>query len=101
MNEIAKPPPPEGTDPSGLGPEVRQSFVERYAIAQRTEGILAPVLTTVLAFFVGGLVVLVTTGKNPLTTYRAIFEGAGWSWFFEIGNHRIGLPWSDATSVSR
>ena len=97
MNEIAKPPPPEGTDPSGLGPEVRQSFVERYAIAQRTEGILAPVLTTVLAFFVGGLVVLVTTGKNPLTTYRAIFEGAGWSWFFEIGNHRIGLPWSDAT----
>jgi simple sugar transport system permease protein len=42
-------------------------------------------------------VVLVTTGKNPLTTYRAIFEGAGWSWFFEIGNHRIGLPWSDAT----
>ena len=32
----------------------------------------------------GGLVVLVTTGKNPIETYRAIFEGAGLNWFFEI-----------------
>ena len=24
----------------------------------------------------------VTTGKNPLTTYRAIFDGAGFNWFF-------------------
>ncbi len=36
-----------------------------------------PLLTTLLAFFIGGLVVLVTTGKNPLTTYKAIFEGSG------------------------
>ena len=35
-----------------------------------------------LAFLVGGLVVLVTTGSNPLTTYRAIFDGAGFNWFF-------------------
>ena len=97
MSDVAPPTPPDGVDPSGLGPEVRQSFVERYSVAQRAEGIVAPLLTTVLAFFVGGLVVLVTTGKNPVTTYRAIFEGAGWSWFFEVGNHRIGLPWSDAT----
>ena len=33
----------------------------------------------------GGLVVLVTTGKNPSTTYKAIFEGSGLNWFF---------PWS-------
>ena len=39
---------------------------------------------------------LVTTGKNPVTTYRAIFEGAGLSWFFEVGNNEIGLPFSDA-----
>jgi simple sugar transport system permease protein len=32
----------------------------------------------------GGLVVLVTTGKNPLRTYQAIFDGAGLNWF---------LPW--------
>ncbi len=74
--------PPE--DPSGMGPPVGASIVERYAIAQKAEGILAPVLTAVLAFFVGGLVVLVTTGKNPLTTYKAIFEGSGLNWL---------LPW--------
>ena len=96
MSDVAVPPPPDSPDPSGLGPELRQSFVERYGIAQRAVGVAAPLLTTILAFLVGGLVVLVTTGKNPLTTYRAIFEGAGWSWFFEIGNHRIGLPFSDA-----
>ena len=75
MSDVSAPPP--GVDPSGLGPEVRPSFVERYAVAQRAEGVLAPILTTLLAFFVGGLVVLVTTGKNPITTYKAIFEGAG------------------------
>jgi general nucleoside transport system permease protein len=88
-------PPVGGPDPAGLGPEVGPSFVERYGFAQRAEGVLAPLLTTVLAFFVGGLVVLVTTGKNPLTTYRAIFEGAGLSWFFEVGSHEIRLPFSD------
>ncbi len=78
----AKDEPPE--DPSGMGPQVGASIVERYAIAQKAEGILAPVLTALLAFFVGGLVVLVTTGKNPLTTYKAIFDGSGLNWL---------LPW--------
>ena len=89
--------PPPGVDPSGLGPDVQPGLIERYGLAQRAEGFVAPLLTTVFAFFVGGLVVLVTTGKNPLTTYRAIFEGAGLSWFFEVGSYRIGLPFSDAT----
>ena len=71
-------------DPSGLGPEVRQNLLGRYGVAQKAGGILAPVLTALLAFAVGGLVVLITTGKNPLATYRAIFEGAGFNWF---------LPW--------
>ena len=45
----------------------------------------------VLAFLIGGLVVLVTTGKNPLATYQAIFEGAGLNWFFPwvTGDDRI------------
>jgi len=71
-------PPP---DPSGL-PEVKQSVLGRYQVAQKAGGLIAPVLTAVLAFFVGGLVVLITTGSNPLTTYRAIFDGAGFNWFF-------------------
>jgi general nucleoside transport system permease protein len=73
---------PTPADPSGLGPEVRQSLLGRYDVAQKAGGLLAPVLTAVLAFFVGGLVVFATTGKNPLTTYRAIFDGAGFNWFF-------------------
>ena len=81
MSEHATPP---ADDPSGLGPEVRQPLVERYQIAQRAEGILAPVLTALLAFLAGGIVVLMTTGKNPLTTYRAIFEGSGLNYL---------LPW--------
>jgi len=75
----ASPTPPP--DPSGI-PEVRQSVLGRYELAQKAGGLLAPVLTAVLAFFVGGLVVLITTGSNPLTTYRAIFDGAGFNWFF-------------------
>ena len=45
--------------------------------AQRAGGIVVPLLTAIIAFFMGGLVVLATTGKNPLKTYRAIFNGAG------------------------
>jgi general nucleoside transport system permease protein len=79
MSDLETPTP---ADPSGLGPEVRQSVLGRYDLAQKAGGLLAPVLTAVLAFLVGGLVVFVTTGKNPLTTYRAIFDGAGFNWFF-------------------
>ena len=49
--------------------------------ATRIGGILVPLAATVLAFFIGGLVVAVT-GHNPLTAYKAIFEGTGLNWFF-------------------
>jgi ABC-type uncharacterized transport system permease subunit len=83
--------------PGGLGPEPRQlSLIGRYGLAQRLGGILAPLLTALLAFLIGGIVVLVTTGKNPLTTYQAIFEGSGLNWFLEVGSYEIGLPFGDA-----
>jgi general nucleoside transport system permease protein len=47
----------------------------------RGGGILVPVVTALLAFFVGGLVVL-ATGANPISTYKAIFEGSGLNWLF-------------------
>jgi ABC-type uncharacterized transport system permease subunit len=47
----------------------------------RGGGIITPIITVLVAFFVGGLVVLFT-GHNPLSTYRAIFEGTGLNWFF-------------------
>ena len=78
--------------PPDTPPEREESFSERLALAQRAGGVLAPLVTVVIAFVMGGLVVLVTTGKNPIETYRAIFEGAGLNWFFDI-------PW-DFNSVA-
>ena len=79
------------SDPGGLGPETRLSLTERYNVAARAEGILAPLLTVVFAFFIGGLVVLVTTGKNPIETYKAIFNGTGLNWLFPwvTGDERV------------
>jgi simple sugar transport system permease protein len=47
----------------------------------RLGGILVPLAATLLAFLIGGLVVLIT-GSNPITAYKAIFEGTGLNWFF-------------------
>jgi ABC-type uncharacterized transport system permease subunit len=78
--------------PDEQPPEPGESFGQRLALAQRAGGVVAPLLTVAIAFVMGGLVVLVTTGKNPIETYRAIFDGAGLNWFFEI-------PW-DPNSLS-
>jgi ABC-type uncharacterized transport system permease subunit len=55
------------------------------AFYERAGGFLIPVAATVLAFFIGGLVVL-ATGANPLTAYKAIFEGTGLTWFIPGGD---------------
>ena len=47
----------------------------------RAGGIITPLLTALIAFFIGGLVVALT-GANPLTTYKAIFNGSGLNWLF-------------------
>jgi ABC-type uncharacterized transport system permease subunit len=70
--------------PSGAPDEPPESFASRIALAQRAGGLVAPLITVLIAFVMGGLVVLVTTGKNPLETYRAIFDGSGLNWFFQI-----------------
>ena len=51
--------------PAEPAPEPGESFAERLALAQRAGGLVAPLLTVLLAFVMGGLVVFVTTGKNP------------------------------------
>jgi len=62
----------------------------RLALAQRAGGLVGPLLTTVSALLIGGLVVL-ATGANPLSTYRAIFDGSGLNWLF---------PWVTGTARS-
>jgi ABC-type uncharacterized transport system permease subunit len=56
------------------------SLTGRLALYQRAGGALTPVVTTLVAFFLAGLVVLATTGKNPLPVYRGIFDGTGLPW---------------------
>jgi ABC-type uncharacterized transport system permease subunit len=53
----------------------------RLAIYLRGGGIVTPLITLLIAFVVGGLVVLIT-GHNPLSTYKAIFDGTGLNWLF-------------------
>jgi general nucleoside transport system permease protein len=54
------------------------------AFYERAGGLLVPLAATVLAFFVGGLVVL-ATGANPLNAYKSIFSGTGLAWLFTPG----------------
>jgi general nucleoside transport system permease protein len=76
------------TQPGSLPPDEPDAggTLERYAILQRAGGVLAPLITTVLAFLISGVVVFSTTKSlgDTLETYRAIFQGAGLNWF---------LPW--------
>ncbi len=66
------------------GAEGTPTLAARIALAQRAGGIVPPLVTAAFAFFAGGLVVLFVTGKNPLSTYEAIFKGTGLNWL---------LPW--------
>jgi general nucleoside transport system permease protein len=74
-------------DPRGAPPEPPEeggetaSFAARLALKQRAGGVIVPVLTALIAFVLGGFVVL-ATGHNPLLAYRDIFNGAGLNWVF-------------------
>jgi ABC-type uncharacterized transport system permease subunit len=57
------------------------TLAARISLSQRAGGIAVPAATVVLAFLLGGLVVL-ATGHNPLDAYRDIFSGAGLNWIF-------------------
>jgi general nucleoside transport system permease protein len=53
----------------------------RLAAYLRGGGVIVPILTTFLAFLVGGLVMLVT-GSDPIDVYEAIWKGTGLQWIF-------------------
>jgi simple sugar transport system permease protein len=74
-------PPPAGAplDPESAGPTVAARLQEHL----RSGGVIVPVITVLIAFLAGGLVVAVT-GHDPIQTYKAIFDGTGLNWL---------LPW--------
>ncbi len=80
-------PPAELPPPAG-------STVDRLETWQKAGGIVAPIVTALLAFLVGGLVVA-ATGSNPLDVYRGIWTGSGLQWFVQVGSFEAGLPFSD------
>jgi general nucleoside transport system permease protein len=63
------------------GVPVSQTPAARLAAYVRGGGVVVPLLTALLAFVIGGLVVLIT-GHDPIATYKAIFEGTGFQWLF-------------------
>jgi simple sugar transport system permease protein len=71
----------EETPPPRTGGDYAPSVAERLALYQRAGGFITPLITAIIAFFIGGIVVL-ASGSNPLSTYRAIFNGTGLNWFF-------------------
>jgi len=93
----AEGPGPQASGPAGGGPAQPEdtSFTERVDAWFRTAlgGIAAPIAATLLAFLVGGLVV-VATGHNPLGTYKAIFEGTGLNPVSYFGDERQAA-WAD------
>jgi simple sugar transport system permease protein len=63
------------------GTPAAQTPASRLAAYIRGGGVIVPLLTALLAFVIGGLVVLIT-GHDPIATYKAIFEGTGLQWLF-------------------
>jgi general nucleoside transport system permease protein len=74
----------------GVIPPPSMHFASRF---DGFSGIVAPLITTLIAFLMGGLVVGLT-GKNPLKVYHAIWNGTGLNWFFHVGNHSARIPFS-------
>jgi len=60
-------------------PQAPSTAASRLALWQRGGGIIVPVLTAMLAFLIGGLLVL-ATGHNPIQAYWDIIKGAGLNW---------------------
>jgi simple sugar transport system permease protein len=56
----------------------------------RGGGVITPLITVLVAFVAGGLVVL-ATGHDPFATYKAIFDGTGLNWIF---------PWTSSADRS-
>jgi ABC-type uncharacterized transport system permease subunit len=85
VSEPRDPQEPEPQAGPGLAGEggavVAQTPASRLAAYVRGGGVVVPLLTVLLAFLAGGLVVLIA-GNDPIATYKAIFEGTGLQWLF-------------------
>ena len=87
---------PTVQQPAEAPPQDEGSAADSLAAWYRAGGVVAPVVTALLAFLAGGLVVL-ATGSNPIDVYKGIWNGTGLEWFYRFGSYQVGLPFSDGT----
>jgi general nucleoside transport system permease protein len=101
------PVPPEQGEPA--------TFAARLALYQRAGGVITPLLTALLAFAVGALVIAFTEGsaRDPnwtaaAKTFRAILDGTGLPWLIHWwvdprtigGTHEIYPTEADAVAIA-
>jgi simple sugar transport system permease protein len=79
-------PGPDADPIEGAGPTVATRLTEHL----QGGGIVAALLTIIVAFAAGGVAVALT-GHDPWSTYRAIFNGSGLNWL---------IPWSADRELS-
>jgi general nucleoside transport system permease protein len=53
-----------------------------------------PLVTAVVAFLIGGLVVL-ATGHDPIKVYRGILSGTGLDFFIHFGHYHVDVPFTN------
>jgi general nucleoside transport system permease protein len=93
--------PPPGDDEA-------PTVAARLARYQQAGGLVTALLTTVLAFVLAGLVIVATTGRNPLPVYRGILDGTGLPWLVHWlvdvrsigGTHDLYATEADAVAVA-
>ena len=72
-------PQPGPSVPQEIREEPPTTVASRLAMKQRAGGIIVPIITAIVAFLIGGLLVL-ATGHNPYQAYWDIVKGAGINW---------------------
>jgi simple sugar transport system permease protein len=87
VTEPAPPPAPEPAQPPAPEPDQGTepgTFAARLDVKQRAGGIVVPIVTVLIAFFMGGVVIAATQHSvhKALLAYRDIFNGAGLNWIF-------------------
>jgi general nucleoside transport system permease protein len=96
VTEPQQPPPgPAAPTPPAEEPERTGMEAVSYWFSTRAGGILVPFGAAVLAFFVGGLVIL-STGHSPFGAYQAIFEGTGLNYpYLWLTGQETRFAWGD------
>ena len=99
---------PDDVETTLAGEDSPTGLSARLSLYERAGGVVTPLVTTIVAFFVAGIVVLVSTGKSPLPVYRGILDGTGLPWLVHWlvdvrvigGTQQIYPSEADAVAVS-